>query len=132
EQPFFGDTDLAPSQIVSAQAEPLTQSYSALAELVRRHPDEPRFRVFLYHHVTNPLGNFVLLLLGLPFVLRQRVRSPFLGIAVCILICGAYSATDFVCKDVGKRGELDPFIASFLPIAIFGAIGVGFFDSVKS
>jgi lipopolysaccharide export system permease protein len=132
EQPFFGDTDLAPRQIVTAQAEPLTQSYSDLAELVRRHPDEPRFRVFLYHHVTNPLGNFVLLLLGLPFVLRQRVKSPFLGIAVCILICGAYYATNFVCMDIGKRGELDPFVASFLPIAIFGAIGIGFFDSVKS
>ncbi|MBI1850705.1 MAG: LptF/LptG family permease [Planctomycetes bacterium] len=132
EHPFFKETDLTPRQILLAQAEPLTQSYTDLADLARRHPDEPRYRVFLYHHVSNPLGNIVLLLLGLPFVLRQRVRSPFLGIAVCILICGAYYAADFVCKDVGKRGELDPFVASFLPIAIFGAIGIGFFDSVKS
>jgi lipopolysaccharide export system permease protein len=124
---FFEDTDAEPRQIVLANADPLTLSFNDLAESARRRPDERRFRVLLYHHVTG-----LLLLLGLPFVLRRRIKSPFLSAAVCILVCGAYYATDLVFKDIATRGEMDPFIASFLPLAIFGAVGLALFDSVRS
>ncbi len=129
---FFEETDLVPRQILLACADPLTMSLSDLADNARRHPERPDLRVLLYQHVTAPLSNVILLLLGLPLVLNRKIRSPFVAVAVCIVICGAFYATDFVCKDVGKRGEMDPFVASFLPLAIFGAVGFALYDSVRT
>ena len=75
---------------------------------------------------------FVLLLLGLPFVLKTETKNFYLGIGVCILVCIVFLLIDMACSELGERLRIAPAAAAWLPILIFGPIGFFMFDSVRT
>jgi lipopolysaccharide export LptBFGC system permease protein LptF len=88
--------------------------------------------VLLHYHLTFPLSNLLLLLLGLPFVLRPGSRSLLLGMVIAIMICGAYFAFDAMCRNFGEKGELHPVLAAWFGVIFFGSLGIVLLDSVKT
>ncbi len=86
----------------------------------------------IYYHLTFPFTHFILLLLGIPFVLGQQNKSVFLGIIISILICVGYYVVNAMCMELGERGHLMPFVACMLPILLFGGIGTLLFDNLKT
>ena len=73
----------------------------------------------------------MLLLLGLPFVLGTEAKSTFGGLIVCIVICAAFYGTHALCTELGKE-TLSPAAAAWLPIAVFGPLGIFLFDWVRT
>ncbi|MFT7668840.1 MAG: lipopolysaccharide export system permease protein [Planctomycetota bacterium] len=115
-----------------SKSNPLELSFFESVALGRRDPDNVVYQTLMQYHLTFPLANLVLLLVGLPLVMRHERARGAGGVAKGLLLCLCFFATDFVCRSFGVQGALDPLIASWLPVLIFGSLGVALFDSVRT
>ncbi len=102
-----------------------------IRELRRLYPDKyAELSMQLYSRRTRPMANFVLLLLGLPFVARPGQRSIASGLAVAFGCCLVYITFDLFCAELGARGEFHPLVASWLTPGLFFAVGVARLDRI--
>lgn len=115
-----------------ARENPLDLSFSEVRDLARRDPDSVKYQTLLQHQLTFPLANFVLLLVGLPILMRHERKKGAEGLAAGCLLCLFYFAADFVFRNLGLGGSLDPLLAAWLPILFFGSLGLVLFDSMRS
>ncbi len=122
---------LTPDLIESKTRGPYDLSYSQ-AEFLFGRTGESKWKVLLHYHLTFPLSNLLLLMLGLPFVLSQQGRNLLLGMVTAILICAAYFAFDAVMRNLGDKEVLHPVLAAWFGVIFFGSLGVVLIDSVKS
>ena len=105
------------------------------ADLKRRillRAGAPALRVELHSRYVLPLHALVLLLLGLPLVLMQESRSVIVGLGIALVICLTYLGVQFVSEQMGSNGRLDPILAVWLPIFIFGPVAIVLFDSIRT
>jgi lipopolysaccharide export system permease protein len=115
-----------------ARENPLELSFGEARELARRDPDNVVYRTLLQYHLTFPLANLVLLLVGLPIMMRQTRGQGVEGVAAGCLLCIFYFATDFVMTNLGLQGAIDPYLAAWLPILTFGSLGLAMFESMDT
>jgi len=127
-------TDLTIDDLNIAQLDPSMLTVDQLRVLHRRYPRDRRYVVMLHSRMVEPLTGVVLLLIGIPFLLGNSglSRSRMLGVLACILICVAFWATKFVCTSLGNEAHLPALLAAWLPIALFGSVGVLLFDSTRT
>ncbi len=111
---------------------PLELSFLEAVELSRRDPDNVVYQTLMQYHLTFPLANLVLLLVGLPLAMRHERSRGAEGMAKGLLICLIFFAADFVCRSLGVQGALDPLLASWLPVLFFGSLGVVLFESMRT
>lgn len=126
------ETDLRPDDIRLATEDKNNMSFRQLLDVYQRNPEKIHLLSMLHHKLTFPLSNLILVLLGFWAVLFRRNQSVFLGIALCLVICGLYFACDFVASALGNRGTIHPVLASWLPITLFGSLGITLFSGVRS
>lgn len=111
---------------------PTQLSFAETRELLARDPDSVSWQTLLQNNLAFPFAHLVLLLVGLPFLLtHERSRGPSSGLAIFFL-CLCFFVTDFICRSLGLQGQLDPLMAAWLPILLFGSGGVVLFTSVRS
>ena len=126
-------TDLTPADIelarVSIELEGL--STSSLRRLRDRHPGLRYLTVLLFRRITYPLANLVLLLVGVPLVLRGQGASLFLSVLAALGVCAGYFVFDSVACDLGGRGVLPAGVATWLATIVFGAAGLALMDAVR-
>ncbi|MFG0316445.1 MAG: LptF/LptG family permease [Planctomycetota bacterium JB042] len=122
---------LTPQLVESQERGPYDLSYSQ-AEFLFGRTGQAKWKVLLHYHLTFPLSNVLLLLLGLPFVLNQHSRSLLLGMVISILICAAYFAFDAVMRNLGDKDVLHPVLAAWFGVIFFGSLGVVLIDGVRS
>jgi lipopolysaccharide export system permease protein len=125
-------TDIQPIDIVSLERKATYLSFSDLNAQYKRQPYAKHLRVELHQRFSFPLANVILLLLGLPFVMRQESRSIFLGLLICLVICASFFFFNFLFTDLGNRGNLSPIIAAWLPTLFFGGLGLMLFDAIRT
>lgn len=127
------ETMLTPEKIVNMEVGPTLLSLEELKELMKNDP--ANFHNFVIYHsrLAYPLTNFVILLLGIPFVIgfEQLSRNIFLRLGICAVICCAFYVLSYFCINMGNTGMLHPALAAWLPIVIFGCLGIYFFDTMK-
>ena len=115
-----------------ARDNPLELSFAEVRDLMQRDPDNVVYQTLWQYHLTFPLANLVLLLVAIPVMLGyERGRGSermALGMGLALI----YFATDFVCRSLGIQGALSPVLASWIPILLFGSLGVVLFDSVRT
>jgi lipopolysaccharide export system permease protein len=131
DDPFRVVSDFTPADIVDVNTSVMYQSTAALRRVFASNPDRRDVAVAIHQRYAFPVANVVLLLLGLPFVLRTGTRSIFGGLLICICICGAFYGLRVFCNELG-RSALHPAVAAWTPIALFGPLGIFFFDSVRT
>lgn len=75
-----------------------------------------QLQVTMHQHVTSPILNILLLLLGLPFVAGRDDKNYFVsvGIAVCMVI-GVFVVT-FASTAFGNAGHITPLLAAWIPV----------------
>lgn len=115
-----------------AREYPLELSFSEVRELSRRNPDDVVYQTLSQYHLTFPLANLVLLLVGIPLLMRRDRRRATEGIATGAILCVFYFAADFVLRNLGLQGSLDPLFAAWLPVLVFGSLGLVLYDSMRS
>jgi lipopolysaccharide export system permease protein len=126
-------TDLSPSDIELGRASEDVEGLSSgrLRRLRDRYPDLHYLTVLLHKRLTYPLSNLVLLLVGVPLVLRGQGSSIFLSVLAAIGVCAAYYVADTVACDFGGRGLLPAALAPWTATILFGAAGVTMMDAVS-
>jgi lipopolysaccharide export LptBFGC system permease protein LptF len=128
----YWETDITPQDILLAVDDKSAFSFRQLQRAYEKDPGKIGLLSLMHSKFTYPLSNLILLLLGLSAILSQRTRSRFLGIAMCFLICGAFFATDFVARTLGDRGTLHPIVAAWIPVTLFGSLGITMFGAVRT
>jgi lipopolysaccharide export system permease protein len=87
----------------------------------------------LHHRCTGPLLDLLLVLLGIGAILSGHMgRSIFLKIGTCLLLYGTFQGAQFACATLAHQAWLDPSLAAWLPILLFGPIMVVLWDGLKT
>lgn len=103
-----------------------------LEQLHRMNPRQHQYAVDLATRTTRPVSSFVLLLLGIPFVMTSEKRSIAWGLGLALCVCIAYFGADFVFREIGMRGELNPMVAVWIPPVFFTAVALSLMDRVTT
>jgi lipopolysaccharide export system permease protein len=126
-------TGLRPSDVEIESRGLLVLDVTDLRRLIDRYPDRSDLLLLLHAHFAYPVGVVVLLLLGLPLVLKSTRRTPFVAAGVSLMLSIAFFATQTVLQDLGGRGELlNPVLGAWLPIILFGTVGVLLFETMST
>ncbi|HGY91864.1 MAG TPA: LptF/LptG family permease [Planctomycetes bacterium] len=124
------DTDLTPWDLETESRSAARLSFRELRRLHLRSPEKRLLAVLMHEHLTYLLTPLVLLLLGLPMVLRNRRQSPFVGLALAFALSLAFFSLSQVMIRLGAQSEaLSPTLAAWLPIILFGSAGLLLFES---
>ena len=75
----------------------------------------------------------MLLFLGIPFVLNFGSRSLFLSTGMSFAICALFFLTSSLCMNIANHSQiLSPVLAAWLPVMLFGALGITLFDRLPT
>jgi lipopolysaccharide export system permease protein len=107
-------------------------SYDELLETREQRPNRKDVAMALHRHITYPLANLVLLLLGLPFAIHFERGSRIERVLGAIGMCAAYLLFDLICQNLGYNDWIHPVVAAWSPTILFGSLGVALFSGVKS
>ena len=110
----------------------LELSFREVENLMTRDPDNVEYQTLWQYHLTFPLANLVLLLVGIPVMLGYERGKGTDRMAVGGLLCIFYFGADFVFRNMGLEGGVSPVLASWLPILIFGSLGVVLYDAMRT
>lgn len=126
-------TDVTPLKLETEEVDILYRPSLELLQYIHEHGMRADIAFEINRRMAAPLANIVLLLIGLPFVLKREVKSPFLAIVVAVFIAGAFLSLELLCENLALQGTfLTPLTGAWAPIIIFGPIGVLLFDSIES
>jgi len=83
-----------------------------------------RLRVDLHQKFAFPMGNIVVILLGLPFALMtgRRKAQTFTSLAIACMIGFLYYVVNAVGLALGKGGFIPPFFSAWLAPSLFSSI----------
>ncbi len=79
-------------------------------------------RVTLHARLVQPLLDFSLVLLGLPLVLTGTSRNIFLAAGMCGGMVALLYFVVFTCHGLGSNYLLDPTLAAWIPLVVFGPV----------
>lgn len=103
-----------------------------LWQKLQKNPDLAEVRTTLYNRWTFPLSNLLLLLLGVPWLLRQHTRNFFVGAAICAVVAAAFYGLHIACINLGHKQFLQPLFAACFPLVLFGSVGVSFLTLIHT
>jgi lipopolysaccharide export system permease protein len=116
-------TDLRPRDIEFDRGIRLLDSED-LEALARRLPGQYDIDLMLQTRYTYPFATVVLLLLGIPLVLRRERQSIYAAWGLCLLVSILYFGAENVLHGLSERDNLlPPVLAAWLPIVVFGIGG---------
>lgn len=125
-------TDLTPDDIVmelNARARTRLSMFQ-LSRASDRRPESLELKVLFHSHMAYAFSPFILLLLGLPFVMKTRRRGTFLGIGTCLFLSLAFFSCTLVFQRMGAQGVfVTPLLAAWLPVIAFGSLGLVLFET---
>jgi lipopolysaccharide export system permease protein len=131
---FLEGFDFTPELALSyhrADENPLELSFAETRELSRRDPDNVVYQTLLQYDLTFPLASIVLLLVGLPVLLQHEKRGAE-GLAKGSLLCIFYFAADFIFRNMGLQGGIDPMLAAWMPVLSFGSLGLVLYEGMRT
>jgi lipopolysaccharide export system permease protein len=106
-------------------------SLSQLDKLVDKFPYRRNLRVALHKQVSRPLTSFVMVLLGIPILLKTG-RSLWVGGGIAFGLAASYYLLDIFFSSLGDRGDLSAVLAAYLPIAILFSLGVAAYTTLRT
>jgi lipopolysaccharide export system permease protein len=122
-------TDVRPRDVESAAVD--TFGYLTSQQLREQYVRIPAFRhieVELWRRTAYPCASVILLLIGLPFVLRGDKGAAALGLIVCIGFCALFFLLTAFFEDMGARpGGIPPIVAAWLANICFLVPGLAAF-----
>ena len=132
EQAAFLPTDVRPQDLMIEKQQPFDLSFREIVERGQRYPQSARWKLLRHYHITYPLSVLLLVMLGVPFVLRRRHRGTLIGMGIALLLCIAYLTVDVIVRDMGLAGFMPPVIAAWLPVILAGSLSVVLFDTLET
>lgn len=133
EQPFGAegmawDTTLQPVDIANRGVPGAGyMTFSQILKRIEDFPYAPTFWTRLHQKLTYPLSPVILILIGLPFVVRSHAKGIVVGLIQCLILTIVFYALTFGLTDLGNKGMINPILASWLPTLLLGSAGTFLF-----
>ena len=106
-------------------------SFSRLRGMIERRPERRELAVALHAHVAYAFTPMVLLLIGIPLVMRSRRKNVFAGLGLCLVLSLCYFSATLILQRMGAQGDLiPPILAAWMPQIVFGSLGLIFFEGI--
>ncbi len=119
-----GGTNLRPFDIEIESRGLRFLGAAELSDLLRRMPDRLDLQLIRQTRVTYPFVTVVLLLLGLPIVLKRDQQNVYAACGVCLLVSVLYFGAENLIHGLAERdGLLSPGLAAWIPVVVFGTAG---------
>jgi LPS export ABC transporter permease LptG len=130
---YLLETTLSPAQLSKVDINVSLKSFKELRELRNKEPENDRYGVMYHSRVAYPLTNFILLFLGIPVVLgfERMSKNVFLRVGISVLICCAFFVLAYICANLGNMGILQPVLAAWIPVIVFGCLGLVLFEGMR-
>ncbi len=128
----FVPTDLQPEDLLVDYLQEFELSFREILERAARYPNKNIYRLRKHYHFTYPLSIFLLVLLGLPFVLKTHTGSPWVGPAISFGICVVFMLVDVNLRLLGVDGVISPVLAAWLPVVVAGSLAFVLMDAVEA
>ncbi|MEE9542979.1 MAG: LPS export ABC transporter permease LptG [Thermodesulfobacteriota bacterium] len=91
-----------------------------------------RYIVDMYGKLTFPMVNFLMILIGIPFALKEGRRNSIAdGVAMSIAIGFSFWVIFEVARSLGHSGVIPPIVAASFTNVLFLAIGVYLFGYIR-
>ena len=93
-------------------------SYSELKALARdpMRGNRLQMEVAMHQHVTQPILNVLILLLGLPFVAGREDRNYFVSVGLAVALVIGVFVVMFASTAFGNAGHVPPIWAAWIPV----------------
>lgn len=133
EFPLPIPTDLRPLDLEIETRALLYLDVGDLKRMIKRYPNRGELSLLLHDQYAYPLSVVVLMLMGLPLVLRMTRRSAFVAVGTSLLLSIAFLAVQRILHHLGAEGQvLNPLLGAWLPIILFGALGILLFETMAT
>jgi lipopolysaccharide export system permease protein len=86
----------------------------------------------LHLRLTTPLSTFLMTLMGLAILLTNQHRKTYFNLGLCFLLGAALFVATLMARYLGEKDFLDPALAAWLPIFVFGPLTLALLDSMQS
>ncbi|HUS46343.1 MAG TPA: LptF/LptG family permease [Phycisphaerae bacterium] len=132
----FYATNVGPEEIERHRASDFHR-YMSYGELKTLAGDPMRgnrrqLQVALHQHVTMPILNILVLLLGFPFVAGREERNYFVSIGITVLLFIGVYVLSFASTAFGSSGHISPLLAAWIPILVVLPASVLSMDSLRT
>lgn len=84
-----------------------------------------RYRTDFHYRLAMPWTCFVATLLGIPLGSATGRKGAFFGVFMSISLFFTYYVCIMLFLAIGKKGAVDPWLAGWLPNAVFFSLGLG-------
>ena len=131
----FRHGELQPEDLLRAafaRTSPLDLSSSQLKEVLERDRHHRQAATLVWAWRAAPFSHLVLLLLGIPFVLRFDRRSSMEGLGYGLLLSILYFVAEIVLRDLGGRGAVSPALGGCGALVLFAGLALGRWTSPGS
>ncbi len=113
------------------------RNFASTGELVRelRSPSTDLgagVRVAVHNRLIRPFLDVTLLFLGLPLIVSRANRNPFVAIGLCLAVVTIFMVVVIGCQSLGSSGWMQPALAAWLPLMIFGPVAISLFDPLRT
>ena len=127
------NTTLRPLDLETSDLDTSYLSWNELRTQYQRQPHHRHLEVKLHLHFAFPLAHVLLLLLAVPIVIGFENRSVLIGVGVSVLIGAAFYLLSSICMSVAQDSiYFSPILAAWLPVMLFGALGITLFDHIPT
>lgn len=79
-------------------------------------------KVTLHSRLVQPLLDISLVLLGLPLVLTRANRNIFVAAGMCVVLMAVLYLVVLTCHGLGSNYLLNPLLATWIPLVVFGPL----------
>ncbi len=131
EDVAFVPTDIRPEDLLLDHLDEFDLSYAEILDRSARYPGKPAYRLRKHYHVTYPLSILLLVLLGLPFALKDDHTSRWRGPMLSFCLCLGFLILDRVMHDLGTSGAINPVMAAWIPPVVAGSLAFVLLDTVE-
>ncbi len=121
---------IPPSELIKSPADFTLKSFGDLRRYSREVPAQrQKALVILHSRIAFPLAGLVLLLVAVPLLFQQEGgKSTWVGLGLGLLVSMAFYFVNYISQDAAQRPDgpfaAVPALAAWLPIVIFGALGI--------
>ena len=91
-----------------------------------------QLQVSMHEHITMPILNILMLLLGLPFVAGREDRNYFASIGIAIGLGIGVFVISFTSTAFGNTGHIGPLLAAWIPVFIVLPASVLAMESLRT
>jgi len=125
------ETNLIPEDIEIRREQAVYMTLSALRRKMEASPEQHAWTMKYYSRFAYPVSNFVLVLMGIPVILRFGNRNIIFGAMIAIGIATAYFVLNSVLQDMGIKGAIPARLGAGLATIFFLSLGATLYREME-